>query len=130
MTAAIDRAQLAQLAEDVLPEDLLRIVGAFMSDADRLCPVLRDCAAAGDVARFARTAHAIAGAAGAVAATALERLAREAMQAPGPDLRATASAIEAAAAEAAAELDRLIAQGGMAVQAATPIAAPWGASAA
>jgi HPt (histidine-containing phosphotransfer) domain-containing protein len=69
----------AQLAEDLEPEDLRRVLGVFEADVRRLVAGLVAAGDDGDVARFRRVAHGLAGAAGAVGARSLEAACRAQM---------------------------------------------------
>jgi HPt (histidine-containing phosphotransfer) domain-containing protein len=72
-------ADFAQLAEDLSPEDVRRVLSVFESDVRRLVGDLGAAAAAGDAEMFRRVAHGLAGAAGAVGAKALEEASRAQM---------------------------------------------------
>lgn len=72
-------ADFAQLAEDLSPEDVRRVLGVFEADVRRLVANLGAAAAAGDVDAFKRVAHGLAGAAGAVGTRSLEQACRVAM---------------------------------------------------
>lgn len=116
MKSAIDPALLAQLAEDVLADDLRLIINTFIADMARLCPILGEAAAAGDGELFRRTAHGIAGAAGAVAAIELEASARRAMRDQSVDkfdLMAAADAAAALAKKACQDLTYYLANGAL-----------------
>jgi hypothetical protein len=66
----------AQLAQDLDAGDLRTVLEAFRLDVGRLTGTLDGNLAAGDIANFRRTCHALAGAAGAVGAVALEQACR------------------------------------------------------
>jgi Hpt domain len=72
-------ADFAQLAEDLSPEDVKRVLTVFETDVRRLVGNLDAAAVAGDVMLFRRVAHGLAGAAGAVGAKALDQACRAAM---------------------------------------------------
>jgi hypothetical protein len=72
-------AEFAQLAEDLSPEDVRRVLGVFEDDVRRLVGNLDAAAVAGDVDAFRRVAHGLAGAAGAVGAKPLEQACRAVM---------------------------------------------------
>ena len=72
-------ADFAQLAEDLSPEDVKRVLKVFESDVRRLVGDLDAAAVAGDAAAFRRVTHGLAGAAGAVGAKALDLACRAAM---------------------------------------------------
>lgn len=72
-------ADFAQLAEDLSPEDVKRVLKVFETDVRRLVGNLDAAAVAGDVALFRRVTHGLAGAAGAVGAKALEQACRATM---------------------------------------------------
>jgi HPt (histidine-containing phosphotransfer) domain-containing protein len=69
----------AQLAEDLEPEDLRRVLGVFEADVRRLVAAIVVAGGDGDVASFRRVAHGLAGAAGAVGARSLEGACRAQM---------------------------------------------------
>jgi len=73
------QSDFAQLAEDLAPEDVKRVLDVFEADVRRLVGTLDAAAVAGDVAGFRRVAHGLAGAAGAVGARALEQACRAVM---------------------------------------------------
>jgi HPt (histidine-containing phosphotransfer) domain-containing protein len=79
-----DRAFAAQLLEDIGPAGMRMVATAFQGDITRLCSVLEQAQAAGDVTAFRRAAHGLAGAAGTIGATELERACRAAMAATAP----------------------------------------------
>jgi HPt (histidine-containing phosphotransfer) domain-containing protein len=102
----------AQLAEDLPPEDLRRVLDVFEADVRRLVASLDTAAVAGDVAGFKRVAHGLAGAAGAVGTKSLEQACRVAMSRPDlavPMLAKTAGAIDLLAEAALAELASFVA---------------------
>jgi len=66
----------AQLAKDLPAPDVRHVLGVFAADLDRFWDIL---SIATDPGLFARTAHALSGAAGAVGAVALEAACRAAM---------------------------------------------------
>jgi HPt (histidine-containing phosphotransfer) domain-containing protein len=72
-------ADFAQLAEDLSPEDVRRVLDVFVTDVRRLVGNLDAAAVVGDVMGFRRVAHGLAGAAGAVGAKSLEQACRAAM---------------------------------------------------
>ena len=71
-----DSGFAAQLAQDLDAGDLRTVLEAFRLDVGRLTAILDGNLAAGDIAGFRRTCHALAGAAGAVGAVALEQASR------------------------------------------------------
>ena len=72
-------ADFAQLAEDLSPEDVRRVLDVFAADVRRLVGELNVAAGAGDVSALKRVAHGLAGAAGAVGSKALEQTCRAVM---------------------------------------------------
>jgi HPt (histidine-containing phosphotransfer) domain-containing protein len=72
-------ADFAQLAEDLAPDDVRRVLSVFDLDVRRLVGDLEAAAAAGHVDAFRRVAHGLAGAAGAVGARSLEQACRAQM---------------------------------------------------
>jgi HPt (histidine-containing phosphotransfer) domain-containing protein len=76
---------LNQLADDIHPRDLHPVLEMFETDMQRLSSAMLAAAAAGDIASFRHSAHAIAGAASAVGAAAVEQAARKAMTGADPD---------------------------------------------
>jgi len=102
----------AQLAEDLSPEDVRRVLGVFEGDVRRLVGNLDAAAVTGDVAAFRRVAHGLAGAAGAVGAKSLEQACRAAMVRDDLDASAlahAAGAIDLLADAALAELAAFVA---------------------
>jgi len=100
-------ADFAQLAEDLSPEDVRRVLDVFETDVRRLVANLSAAAVAGDVATFKRVAHGLAGAAGAVGAKSLEQACRAEMSRPDLQvgaLAATAGRIDRLADAALADL--------------------------
>lgn len=74
--SALDPDFVAQLVEDLEPEELRLIVQTFGRDLERLMAALEQAAKAGDHVGFGRRAHTLAGAAGAVGARPLQSMAR------------------------------------------------------
>ncbi len=72
-------ADFAQLAEDLSPEDVRRVLSVFEGDVRRLVADMVAAGHTGDVALFRRVAHGLAGAAGAVGAKSLESACRAQM---------------------------------------------------
>jgi len=106
------QADFAQLAEDLSPEDVRRVLGVFETDVRRLVANLDAAAVAGDVTGFKRVAHGLAGAAGAVGAKLLEQACRNAMGRAELEVSAlakTAGAIDLLADSALAELAAFVA---------------------
>ena len=103
----------ARLAEDLDPPDIRLILEVFRADVGRLGGVLRDSAAAADMARFRRAAHSLAGAAAAVGAATLEQACRRAMAMAMAEVGAEADSpparLPAEAAEIAAQCDAALA---------------------
>ena len=105
-------ADFEQLAEDLSPEDVRRVLGVFEADVRRLVGNLDAAAVAGDVPGFRRVAHGLAGAAGAVGAKSLEQACRAAMTGSHldpSDLPSAAGQIDLLADSALAELAAFIA---------------------
>jgi HPt (histidine-containing phosphotransfer) domain-containing protein len=105
-------ADFAQLAEDLAPEDVRRVLDVFEADVRRLVGNLKAAAAAGDVNAFKRVAHGLAGAAGAVGTKSLELACRDAMvrrDLAVASLAATSGAIERLAEEALGDLSAFVA---------------------
>ena len=104
-------ADFAQLAEDLSPEDVRRVLDVFATDVRRLVGDLDSAAVSGDVAAFKRVAHGLAGAAGAVGAKALEQACRAVMTRTdlNPDVLAPlAGRVDVLADMALAELDTFV----------------------
>jgi HPt (histidine-containing phosphotransfer) domain-containing protein len=101
----------ARLAEDLDPPDIRLILEVFRADVGRLGGVLRDSAAAADMARFRRAAHSLAGAAAAVGAATLEQACRRAMAMAevGAEADSPPARLPAEAAEIAAQCDAALA---------------------
>lgn len=108
--SALDQDFVAQLVEDLAPEELRLIVRTFGRDLERLMASLEQAAAAGDHAGFGRRAHTLAGAAGAVGARPLQRMARRLSEADtGEDLPLALRVLRAQAREALGALEALAA---------------------
>jgi hypothetical protein len=105
-------ADFAQLAEDLEPEDVRRVLGVFEADVRRLVGQLNAAASGGDVAAFKRLSHGLAGAAGAVGARSLEQVCRTAMgrsDLTAGNLTAAATPIDVLAEAALSELAAFLA---------------------
>ena len=105
-------ADFAQLAEDLSPEDVRRVLDVFEADVRRLVGNLNAAATAGDVAGFKRVAHGLAGAAGAVGTKSLEQACRDAMvrrDLVGTALPAIAGQIGQLASDALGDLSAFVA---------------------
>ncbi len=107
---AISREVLAQLAEDLTPEDVAEMARYFAIDTAAMLLAMRAATAAQDEAAWRRAAHRLAGGAGGGGATVVEATARALMDAPLPAdaeaiLRLLDAEIDAACAELRALLD-------------------------
>lgn len=79
VSPALDPAVVAQLQQDLAPEDLWMVCRMMEEDAEAMLAALTDAAAAGDAEAWKHAAHRLAGGAGGLGATRLEAEARGAM---------------------------------------------------
>ena len=109
---AISRAVLAQLAEDLAPEDVAEMARYYAIDAAAMLEAMRAAAATGDATGWRHAAHRRAGGAGGVGATVVEATARALMGAElPPDPAATLRQLDLDIAASCAELRALLEAG-------------------
>lgn len=107
--SALDTDFVAQLLEDLEPEDFGLVVDVFGRDLRQLSAALAAAAEAGDRTGFARRAHKLAGAAAAVGARPLAGRARRLSEPRGDeDLRVALGEIRVLGQEAEAALAALL----------------------
>lgn len=108
----LDATIVRQLAADLSPADIRRVLETFETDLCRLTAQLEAAAASGDTHAYRHAAHGLVGASAAVGAAALERMARLALGVGGQtDLPGLAARIRAEAAETLKALARLMPEG-------------------
>lgn len=81
----LDATIVRQLAADLSPADIRRVLETFETDLCRLTAQLEAAAASGDTHAYRHAAHGLVGASAAVGAAALERMARLALGVGGAD---------------------------------------------
>jgi CheY-like chemotaxis protein len=82
---ALNEATYASLAQGMPREQLMKLYGMCLDDAERRIGQMREAVGAGDAAAYERSAHAIKGGCGMVGAAELARLAGE-MEQHGPQI--------------------------------------------
>lgn len=75
----LDPAVVAQLREDLSPEDLREVAQLVARDAAAMLEAMEEAAAAADAEGWQRAAHRLAGGVGGVGAASVEAAARRAM---------------------------------------------------
>jgi len=104
---ALDPAVVAQLQQDLTPDDLRQICRMMEEDAEAMLAALTDAVAEADAEAWKQAAHRLAGGASGLGATRLEAEARAAMAEGVAQAATRLPALALAVEEAVAALRRL-----------------------